>query len=116
MGKRGHLLASAIALSALGVATLSAAVPAGAIAVTAPITIGVDNATPSGKNFEYTDFFPRTAAVVRNGDTVDFKWNTGSPDGFHTVTFTDPATAWNPTNSHAAIRPDLDDVPVGPTF
>lgn len=119
MGKRGLLLGSVVAFSAmagLGLSTALSVAATSSTAASAPLVIGVDNATPSGKNFEYTDFFPRAATIVHNGDVVDFRWNTGSPDGFHTVTFTDPQTAWNPTNPHAAIRPDLDDVPVGPTF
>jgi plastocyanin len=54
-------------------------------------TIGVDAASPQGHNFQYTDYFPRggagaSAVNIHNGDVVDFQWNQGSLDGFHTAT------------------------------
>src|SRR5579859_657828 len=60
----------------------AAAVPA--------LTIGVDNVNPAGHNWEYTAFFPETAAnaVVHTGDTIDFSWNAGAtPASLHTITF-----------------------------
>ncbi|TML39465.1 MAG: hypothetical protein E6G27_10920 [Actinobacteria bacterium] len=49
-------------------------------------TIGVDFASPQGHNFQYTDYFPRGSVNIHNGDVVDFKWNQGSLDGFHSAT------------------------------
>jgi plastocyanin len=108
MGKRVRLLLSALAVVALVASLLIGAVSVGA-SIT-PIKIGVDNAGPSGHNFEYVDFFPRTGAVIHNGDIVDFAWNPAAVDGFHTVTFvpTDqtPEYIWG---HHPLINPDADD-------
>ena len=62
----------------------------------ATFTIGVDNASPGGHNFEYVDYFPRAGVNVHQGDVIDFKWNFGL-DGLHTATFLPPGTP----------RPDL---------
>ena len=48
-------------------------------------TIGVDNATPSGHLFMYTDFFPRSGVTIHSGDVVDFGW-ASQADGLHTAT------------------------------
>jgi plastocyanin len=87
--RRGHvymafrrLLYSSAAV-ALMVANVGV-VPARA-ATPQTFTIGVDNASPRGHNFLYVDFFPRDSVRVHSGDVVDFSWNTGSPDGAHTV-------------------------------
>ena len=73
-------------------------------------TIGVDAATPANHLFMYTDFFPRGGTTVLNGDIVDFKWATGSPDGFHTATVLKtgdtPATVYA---ANAPVVPDADD-------
>jgi plastocyanin len=50
------------------------------------LTIGIDNATPAGHNFEFLDYYPRGGVNIHNGSVIDFKFNTGSPDGFHTAT------------------------------
>ncbi len=50
-------------------------------------TIGVDSAGPSGHDYQYVDYFPRSGVNVHSGDVLDFRWNTGSRDGLHTVTF-----------------------------
>jgi plastocyanin len=63
---------------------LPAAIPANAAAVT--LTIGIDNAPPAGHNWEFLDYFPNGGVNVHNGDTVHFKFNTASLDGFHTAT------------------------------
>jgi plastocyanin len=85
MGKRIHLLASALALGALLGSVFIGVVSAGAVPPPVHV-IGVDNATPSGHNFEYVDFFPHSATTVHLGDVIDFAWNAASPDGFHTAT------------------------------
>jgi plastocyanin len=50
------------------------------------LTIGIDNATPAGHNYEFLDYYPRSGVNVFNHTVIDFKFNTGSPDGFHTAT------------------------------
>jgi plastocyanin len=70
-------------------------------------TIGVDNVSPAGHDYEYVDFFPRglpltgegqvSSTVIPDDSTVDFKWNSGSPDGFHTATLLKAGTAPGPT-------------------
>jgi plastocyanin len=50
-------------------------------------TIGVDNTGPSRHDYQYVDYFPRSDVNVHRGDVLDFRWNTGSLDGLHTVTF-----------------------------
>ncbi|HEY9286692.1 MAG TPA: hypothetical protein VIT43_01580 [Candidatus Dormibacteraeota bacterium] len=104
----GFSLLSGLALA--GVMAISG-IQAGAAetAAAAAATIGVDNATPSGHNFEYIDFFPRDSAIIRDDSTVGFQWNAGSPDGFHTATLLPadssptPAT-WGGNNS--LVTPD----------
>jgi plastocyanin len=62
-------------------------------------TVGVDNGSPDGHNFEYTDYFPNTLKIPDTTSTpitIDFAWNAGSPDGFHTVTLFKPGNS--PTN------------------
>jgi plastocyanin len=90
--------AVALMVANAGVAPASAATPK-------TFTIGVDNASPNGHNFLYVDFFPRDSVRVHRGDVVDFNWNTGSPDGAHTVAL--PPTGGSPLQSFAA--PDADD-------
>jgi plastocyanin len=74
------------------------------------ISIGVDHSTPSGHNFEYTDFFPRTGVTIHSGDVVDFGW-ASTPDGFHTATVLKngetPNDAWSTVYPFA--QPDADD-------
>ena len=113
MGKRLRLLSSSLALLALTASVFIGAVSAGAQEASTPLKIGVDNATPSGHNFEYVDFFPRAGAVIHDGDTVDFAWNPSSPDGFHTASIVplsgpddSPQKTWT---NHPAIQPDGDD-------
>lgn len=111
MGKRVRLLSSTLALGALITSAFIGAMSAGATsAAPSPIKIGVDNAGPSGHNFEYVDFFPRSGAVIHNGDIVDFAWNPAALDGFHTVTFVPfrmtPGQIWQ---QHPLVKPDADD-------
>jgi plastocyanin len=58
----------------------------------------------------YTDFFPRGGTTVLQNDIVDFKWDTGSPDGFHTTTLLktgdNPGTVYGTT---PPVVPDADD-------
>lgn len=84
-------------------------------------TVGVDFATPPGHNFAAVDYFPRGDAgyplTVHTGDVLDFRWNQGSPDQLHTVTFTkigeSPATLYA---DHPIAGPDGDDSPAGAVF
>ena len=73
-------------------------------------TIGVDNATPANHLLMYTDFFPRSGVSVNSGDTIDFKWSTGSPDGFHTTTLLATGETANAVYAATApVVPDADD-------
>ncbi|MHB8509548.1 MAG: cupredoxin domain-containing protein [Candidatus Dormibacteria bacterium] len=56
-----------------------------ASAASQTLTIGIDNASPTARNFEFLDYYPRGGVNVHNGDVLHFKMN-ASPDGFHTVT------------------------------
>jgi plastocyanin len=73
--------------------------------------IKVDNASPTGHNYQYNDFFPRSGTSILSGDIVDFRWDTGSKDGFHTATVLKsgetPAQAWQASPIMVA---DPDDV------
>jgi plastocyanin len=82
--RRWFLSASALAL-ALG-SSASSALPASA-ATQKTFTIGVDNAAPGGRDWLFVDFFPRRDVRVHRGDVLDFSWNRGSLDGFHSVAF-----------------------------
>jgi plastocyanin len=79
----GGALAGAALLAVTGGPT-----PAHAAAVT--LNIGVDNAPPSGHNWEFLDFFPRSGVNVHDGDTLHFVFNATSLDGFHSVVFGKP--------------------------
>ena len=76
-------------------------------------TIGVDNASPSGHNYQYVDYFPRNGTTIHDGDVLDFRWNAGSLDGFHTATLLgadespSPAVYQEPNNQ--LVVPDSDD-------
>ncbi|HEX9530463.1 MAG TPA: hypothetical protein VF954_04945, partial [Acidimicrobiales bacterium] len=85
-------------------------------AATPALTIGVDNASPSGHNYLYTQFYPGSASTptIHSGDVVDFQWNQGAIDGFHTATMLgsgenatpgDPSSAWA---KHPFFTPDAD--------
>jgi plastocyanin len=89
VGKRVRLLSTALALGALVGSVFVGTLSAGATSPPVHV-IGVDNASPSGHNFEYVDFFPHAATKVHLGDVIDFAWNAGSPDGFHTATLLRP--------------------------
>jgi plastocyanin len=90
MGKRVRILSSTLALGALLGSVFIGAVSAGAASPPPVHVIGVDNASPSGHNFSYVDFFPHSATTVHLGDVIDFAWNAGSLDGFHTATLLKP--------------------------
>jgi plastocyanin len=74
-----------IAAGALILASIGGPMPAAA-GVSTTYTIGVDAGSPSGHDFEYVDYFPRSGVRVHTGDIIDFNWNLGL-DGLHTVTF-----------------------------
>jgi plastocyanin len=67
--------------------------------------VEVDNKGPRGHDFEYVDYFPRSDLKVHGGDVVDFRWNTGSQDGLHTVTFLPQGSSSAPP----LVVPDSDD-------
>ncbi len=90
MGKRIRVFSSALALGAIVASVFIGALSAGASTAPPLHVIGVDNASPSGHDFEYVDFFPHSATKVHLGDVIDFAWNAGSPDGFHTATLLKP--------------------------
>jgi hypothetical protein len=69
------------------------------LAVTVPT--GVDHARPGGRDFEYTDFFPRGGTVVHQGDLLDSAWGS-SPDGLHTATVL--ATGTSPEQAGQRFR------------
>ncbi len=57
------------------------------LVATANYSVGVDNGSPDGHNFQYTDFFPNNLNIpAGQSTTIDFAWNQGSQDGLHTVT------------------------------
>jgi plastocyanin len=95
----GAALALLIGTASAGALPASAAAPR-------TFKIGVDNASPQGHNFLYVDFFPRDTLRVHRGDVVDFSWNTGSPDGAHTVML--PVTGGS---IQSFVVPDSDDGP-----
>ena len=124
MGKRVRLPLSALALGALLGSAFVGAVSAGATSAPPVHVIGVDNASPSGHNFEYVDFFPHSATTVHLGDVIDFAWNAGSPDGFHTATLLKPGQsvaagyAANPlviSDEDATIHAQLNPSIIAPT-
>jgi len=96
---------------ALGVGWLPT-MAAHAVAGPATFSIGIDNVSPPGHNFEYIDYYPHSGVNVHNGDTVNFSWNQGSPDGFHTATVLpiglSPAQEWQ---NNPFVVPDSDDGP-----
>ncbi len=74
----------AAATTAALITTAAGFLPAHAQAPTT-LTIGVDNATPSGHNWEFLDYSPRGGVNIHNGSTIHFKLGT-APDAFHTAT------------------------------
>jgi len=90
MGNRVRLPLSALAMGALLGSAFIGAISAGATSAPPVHVIGVDNASPSGHNFSYVDFFPHSATTVHLGDVIDFAWNASSLDGFHTATLLKP--------------------------
>ncbi len=82
---------------------------AGAGVASHTFTIGVDHSTPTGHNFEYVDYFPRSGVAVRSGDTLDFQW-ANTPDGLHTATLLATATTPNAKwGANPLAVPDPDD-------
>ena len=83
--------------------------PEAARAASQTIAFGVDHATPSGHNFEYVDFFPRSGVTLHTGDVIDLGW-ASTPDGLHTATLLKtgetPGSAWA---SHILAVSDADD-------
>jgi plastocyanin len=90
VGKRVRLVSTALAGAAMAAGIFVGTLSAGASVAPPVHVIGVDNASPSGNNFSYVDFFPHSATMVHLGDVIDFAWNAGSADGFHTATLLPP--------------------------
>jgi plastocyanin len=86
MRNKVRMLSTALGLGALVASAFLGVLPVGASVAPPVHVIGVDNVSPSGHDFEYVDFFPHSATAVHLGDVIDFAWNPGSPDGFHTTT------------------------------
>lgn len=84
MYRRRVVWAAAVPLLVLGL--WSAAVTPAHAAAAVTLTVGVDNASPAGHNWEFSDFFPRAGINVHNGDTLHFVLNLASADGLHNVT------------------------------
>jgi plastocyanin len=61
--------------------------PAYAAPAAPAAVIAVDAAAPPGKNWEYTHYFPESGVKVPQGGVVLFKWDQGSLNGLHSVTF-----------------------------
>jgi len=78
---RHRLLAAAASLALVG-AFIPVTVAQAAVTT---YQIGVDNTSPSGHNWEFLDYFPRSGVNVHNGDIIHFKLGS-APDGFHTAT------------------------------
>ena len=74
----------AAATTAALITTAAGFLPASAAPPTT-LTIGVDNATPTGHNWEFLDYYPRGGVNIHNGGTIHFKLGT-TPDAFHTAT------------------------------
>ncbi|GAC1315147.1 MAG: hypothetical protein NVSMB12_09840 [Acidimicrobiales bacterium] len=74
--------------------------------------IGVDNASPAGHNYGYDDFFPRSGVNIHTGDVLNYAWNSGSLDNFHTVSLL-PAgqTEAQARQAYPSQIPDTDDGP-----
>ena len=98
------------ALCALVITGLLSGAQADAKVAPTLATVGVDHATPSGHNFEYTDFFPRDHIRIHSGESVQFAW-ANNPDGFHTATVLKTGEsaeqAW--ISVYPAIEPDTSD-------
>ena len=119
MGKRTFSVGGLLVSSAMVAGFFGSSITASATSTT--YTIGVDNATPNGHDFEYVDFFPRglplddsgaSPTLIPDGATLDFAWNPGSPDGFHTATLLKAGTAPGPNtwgSDHPVAVPDSDD-------
>jgi len=99
-------LAISIALASFGLYAVSAS------ASSQTYTVGVDNAGPSGHNFEFLDFYPRNSLSVHQGDVVGFNLNLGSADAFHTATLGRPGESSAQIEANNPIFvPDFDDGP-----
>ena len=80
-------LVAAVPLGAAHAAPAQAAAAAGP-----PITIGVDNTPPPGKNWTYTHYFPESNINIPQGTTVEFAWNQTNINGLHTcLLYTSPS-------------------------
>jgi plastocyanin len=101
-----HLVRPLVAAATLIVGSMAGIAPTVAAGGSTTYVIGVDNAGPTGHNYEYVDYFPRAGVSVHRGDVLDFKWNTATPDGLHTATFV-PVGVTPP----GLVAPDFDDPP-----
>src|SRR4051794_6261012 len=112
MTRRPRFGALGLAAIIVGILVPVLSTPANAGGPT-PVVVGVDNAPPTGHDWTYRDFFPRAGISVHDGDVLDFKWNTGAPDGFHTATALkdgeSPSDAWS--TIYPTFVPDGDDGP-----
>ena len=75
----------AAATTAALITTAAGFLPARAAVAPATLTIGIDNATPAGHNWEFLDYYPRGGVNIHNLSVIHFKLGT-APDAFHTAT------------------------------
>ncbi|HET9050400.1 MAG TPA: hypothetical protein VFO60_01780, partial [Candidatus Dormibacteraeota bacterium] len=70
----------------------------------------MDAPSPAGHNWLYSDYFPDAGLVISSGDTVDFAWSQGSPDGAHTATLVKQGTTLGEEiAANPPATPDTDD-------
>ncbi|GAC1606199.1 MAG: hypothetical protein NVS3B21_35960 [Acidimicrobiales bacterium] len=104
-------------MAAAGAALITGMFPAvSARAATTPTvySIGVDNSSPAGRNFEYVDFFPRSGVSIHSGDVLNFGWNPASVDGFHNVAVLPTSqTESQARQAYPLVVPDTSDGPNG---
>jgi plastocyanin len=80
-----------------------------AAAVATPVTIGVDNSPPPGKNWGYTHYFPESNVNVPAGGTVLFAWNQAAVNPLHSVTLVPTGqTVAQARAAYPTIAPDSD--------
>lgn len=121
---RTRLLTASVSLTLTAGSLVTMVRPVAAASNT--YVIGVDNASPAGHNYMYRDYFPRSGTNILSGDVIDFKWNSGSLDGFHTATLLktgdSATTVWSNTpiviadSDDAAGTMQENPAAVSPTF
>jgi plastocyanin len=101
MARRLLLVAAAAPIVVLALASAGGARTSAAV-TPQTLTIKVDEAPPTGHNWEFLDYFPRSGVSVHNNDTLHFAFQTASLDGFHNVTLGTPSQS---TDSISTANP-----------